>query len=319
MIMMNRIIKITLWFCLVFLVLLTACAGKTSTASKYHLMVIAGHGKQFFAHRVVYVVDEFGILLNLDLPKQENLGNNPVWSPDGQWIAHSYTNPDSNSADIYLMRSDNNSKTVRVTDNRNFLHRFAGAPAWSPDGTQIAFYAPEGIYLLNVKCITQGESCTPEPTFLIPGDYPAWSPDGKEIVYRDTSSYEIQVIDLQNPSKIVKVSQGLSPCGSAQWSPDGKKITFDCNETIYSVDPDGRNRVSLVNGRAPRWTPDGKKIAFIGTKILDPNLGHALDSEGSVLSTAVFIMDATGENITRITKRNDESVWFTWIPANNTK
>lgn len=324
---MNRIIKMMLWFCLVLLLLLNACAGKTTNVSKYALMVVAGRGKLFFGHRVVYAVDEYGAVLNLDLPKQEDLGNTPEWSPDGYWIAHSNINPNAKSAsdyDIYIMAASDHSKTIRVTHNLTFPL----APAWSPDSTQLAIvaYTPDvvshyGIYLLNVACLLRGENCAPKPAFLIPGGSPAWSPDGKKIVYKDTSS-EIQVVDVHNPGKTVKVGEGLSSCDSPQWSHDGKRIAFTCNGTIYSADSDGGNRVSLVTGASSylRWTPDGKRIAFIGTKILDPSLGQILEPDGQTSSTAVFMIDADGNNITRITKSNEESIGsFTWIPTNRIK
>jgi len=317
-----------LWLCLVFLVLLTACAGNTARTSKYPLMVGAARGKLFFAQWVIYAVDEHGTLLNLDLPKGEELSSDAEWSPDGQWIANSHLNPNPKSAsdyDIYIMAANDNRKTVRLTYNLIFPL----ASAWSPDSTQLAIvaYAPDveshyGIYLLNVACVLQGENCTPKPTFLIPGRSPDWSPDGKKIVYRDSPSDEIRVVNVQNPDQIADISQGLTDCGSPQWSPDGKQIAFACEDAIYLVDPDGGNRVSLMSGNISdlKWTPDGKKIAFIGTKTLDPNLGQTLDLEGTVLSTAVFMMDANGANLTRITQSNEESIgWFTWIPTNKVK
>lgn len=286
-------------------------------------MVVAGRGQLFFGHRVVYAVDETGAELALDLPKQEQLGSDPAWSPDGQWIAHSYENPNAKSAsdyDIYLMNATDYSKNLRVT--HNLINPLASA--WSPDSSEIAFFAydiksqSQAIYLLNTSCVTQGQNCNPEPTFLVSGMYPDWSPDGKRIVYRDVSSDQIRVVDIHNPSEVVKVSQEIKDCGFPQWSPDGKRIAFVCGEMVYSADPDGKNIVSLVTGANfyLRWTPDGKKIAFIGTEILDPNLGMSLDLEGTVGSEAVFMVDANGANVTRITESNEESIGsFTWIPV----
>jgi len=318
-------IKRNLWLCLVFIILLSACAENTLGASKYALVVGAGRGKLLFGHRVVYAVDEYGNLLNLEIPKEEELGNNPEWSPDGEWIAHSYLNPNPKSAsdyDIYIIDSRNQNNSIRITQNLISPN----APDWSPNGTQIVFYAYDadsrdfGIYLLEVKCILQGENCTPEPTFLISGDYPDWSPDGKKIVYRDRARSEIYIVDVQNPGETVKISEGLGSCSSPQWSPDGIKIAFVCNETVYIVDPDGGNPINLMSGSLYllKWSPDGKKIAFIGTEALDPNLGQVLDLEGTIGSTAVYIMDANGANVVRITKSNEESIgWFTWFPTGN--
>jgi len=311
-------IKKCVWLGLVFVILLTACTKNTNNIGIYALVVGAGRGKLLFGHRVVYAVDERGSVLNLDI--LERLGWDTEWSPDGQWIVHRNINLGDNFVDIYLMHADNNDQTVRLTYSAGSY-----APTWSPDGSQIAFYAYDeksrdnAIYLLNVECVLRGENCTPKPTFLIPGDDPDWSPDGRKMVYRDASKNEIYVVDIYNPTEKFKVSQGLSLCHSPQWSPDGTKIGFVCNYTMYSVDSNGENLVNFgIQGLYLKWSPDGKKMAFIGTEALDPNLGQVLDVEGMITSTAVFIMDTDGTNITRITKRNDESIgWFTWIPTNS--
>jgi len=322
---MNRLIQIKLWFCLIFLVLLTACAGRANTVSKYPLMVIAGRDHFiFFGYRVVYAVDESGTLLNVDLPKQEDIGNEPAWSPDGRWIAHIYTNPhpfSTSDKDLYIMDASNYGKNMRVTHSI-----FPWFSAWSPDSRQIAIVTndmkpphDQTIYMLDVSCILRGESCSPEPIFLTRGNFPDWSPDGKKIVYLDGDNDQIRVVDIHNPDEVVTISQGLTDCGFSKWSPDGKRIALICDSTIYSVDPDGGNLTSLVKGVYDRllWTPDGKKIAFIATETLDPRLGKSIDVKGT---DSVFMMDADGTNITRITQGNEESIGpMMWIPMDKIK
>jgi Tol biopolymer transport system component len=315
----NQMIKINRLFCLFTIILLAACTESTVSPGKYALVVGAGRGKLLFAQRVIYAVDEHGNLLKLNLPKEEELGNDPEWSPNGQWIVHSTSNPNPSSAsdyDIYLIKVSNENKVVKVTHGL----RTPNAPTWSPDGAQIAFYAYDtksrsnGIYLLNVECILKNNNCNPEPMFLTPGANPDWSPDGKKIVYQ-IYRRGIYIVDIQNSGEPVNVSQcGISP----QWSPDGKKIAFLCDKSIYITDSNGENSTKLIDGALYlRWSPDGKKIAFIGTEILDSNLGQVLDLEGTIDSTAVFIMDANGANVKRVTNSNEESIgWFTWVSTN---
>lgn len=322
-------IKIKLWFCLITLALITACIVNTRSTNNYALVVEAWRGKLLFAHRVIYGLNEYGASLNLDIPKEKELGYDFKWSPDGQWIAHSYINPNARTAsdrDIYIIRADGNNKSIRLTN----ISGTPDAPVWSPDGARIVFhaYAPDdnnhyryGIYLLNIQRVLRGENCTPEPTFLVEGINPDWSPDGEKIVYQGgygSVHGGIYVVDVQNPSEPIK----LGECdGSPQWSPDGTKIVSFCKGKIQIIDPNGNNVVKYaIDGFDPKWSPDGTKIAFIGTETLDSHLGEPLDIEGNVLSSAVFIMDANGTNINRVTRSNEETIrWFTWTSTENIK
>jgi TolB protein len=109
----------------------------------------------------------------------------PVWSPDGQWIAFTrdieknyplhghYTV----SLTVWVIRPDG-TQLRRVTDGSH--------PSWSPDGRRLAFEKrqPEPS-LASVNgceiwtCDLSGTSLKR----LTEGFQPAWSPDGKQIAY----------------------------------------------------------------------------------------------------------------------------------------
>jgi TolB protein len=91
-----------------------------------------------------------------------------------------------------------------------------------------------------------------------------------------------------------------------RWSPDGTKIIFEyvTNEhskdspaiSIFTINPDGSDMNDLIGDGAtyhglrqdPAWSPDSKKVAFV-------------TYENSKDSTNIYIMDANGTNIARIT------------------
>jgi WD40 repeat protein len=83
--------------------------------------------------------------------------SHPAWSPDGTRIAFtSDRESPGNNTDIYVMNADGTQPT-RVTpwSDFHFDFRWYDLPAWSPDGTQIAFQrifgvAPPGTYVINV-------------------------------------------------------------------------------------------------------------------------------------------------------------------------
>ncbi len=117
---------------------------------------------------------------------------------------------------------------------------------WSPDGTRIAYalfgYGAnvrerEGIYVMEVATerVQQLTSCT-DPCVL--QDDVDWSPDGSRIAYRQAD---------------------VSGCDAAN--------SFDGSCGLYTMRPDGTDRVQLSTGSAvdpvsPSWSPDGASIAF---------------------------------------------------------
>jgi TolB protein len=56
------------------------------------------------------------------------------FSPDGRWIVYSGENPESNSANLYVV-SLSNGELIQITD----FNGYDGAPSWSPDGRQLVF------------------------------------------------------------------------------------------------------------------------------------------------------------------------------------
>jgi WD40 repeat protein len=65
----------------------------------------------------------------------ESLETNPVWSPDGKWIA--FESDRTGQPEIFLVRPDG-------SDLRQLTHtdEGAGLPIWSPDGQKLAFLSP---------------------------------------------------------------------------------------------------------------------------------------------------------------------------------
>ena len=62
----------------------------------------------------------------------------PAWSPDGEWIAYRFVQPDDN-AEIYKVRPDGTSSTDLTNDPGADIE-----PTWSPDGKWIAFSSLRG-------------------------------------------------------------------------------------------------------------------------------------------------------------------------------
>jgi Tol biopolymer transport system component/PKD repeat protein len=140
-------------------------------------------------------------------------------------------------------------------------------PAWSPDGSKIAFVGnlDGGIFVLNlvdwslVQITTDGAS-------------PAWSPDGLKIAFSSTRTgpFELYVMNADG-SAVTQVTDNVRFAGQPAWSPDGGRIAFDCQVDIYNwdicaVNANGTEFVRLTNDPAgdssAAWSPDGATIAF---------------------------------------------------------
>ena len=143
-------------------------------------------------------------------------------------------------------------------------------PAWSPDGTEIAF-SSERTSDRDIYVMKANGSGQTRITNSAGADYsPAWSPDGRRIAFvseRDGNA-EIYVMDSDG-SNPVRLTSDFYPDNDPSWSPDGSRIAFysgrDGGAGIWVMNADGSSRVQLVanaTDRHPAWSPDGKTIVF---------------------------------------------------------
>ncbi|MBA2291739.1 MAG: PD40 domain-containing protein [Gemmatimonadales bacterium] len=139
-------------------------------------------------------------------------------------------------------------------------------PAWSPDGSRIAFVSTR--------------SGRPRP-LAAPG-------------FR---AYDIYVMNADGSSLVQRTSTGRYN-GRPVWSPDGRQIAFETYESeatsiyVMSADDDGTPPVRLTGSGVwasdPAWTPDGGRIAF----------SKARNGEGLwwTNSQSIDVMNADGSN-----------------------
>jgi Tol biopolymer transport system component len=234
--------------------------------------------------------------------------------------------------DIWTMNADGTDR-VLLTDHpaEDF------DPAWSPDGTMIAFRSHrdghEEIYVMAADGSGQ-RNVTMNPAT----DYsPTWSPDGTRIAFasnRDPDSggndiYTVMV-DGSDPSRLT-VGGGIDEYPS--WSPDGKEIAYACTGgrqlsdgggdfEVCVMNSDGSNQRQITDAPGiseyPAWSPDGRIIAFMTTREGWPTLPDYVplgyDSE-EFGEHEIFAMGANGEKPHNITRNGRESEEFpAWSP-----
>ena len=223
----------------------------------------------------------------------------PEISPDGRWVAYTIreTNWDDNAYETEIWLADSASGATRQLTNAK---KSSQSPAWSPDGSKLAFSSDRTdkrqIYVIN----PQGGEAEAITSLEDGVSSFAWSPDGRTIAYtatepkpapikdREKKYGEFQVVEQDHrmthlfaidvATRVTRtLTSGAFTVGSFSWSPDGKSIAFD-----HRVNPELKNGgsadisvVSVADASVrklvtqdgpdtnPMWSPDGSRIAFM--------------------------------------------------------
>jgi Tol biopolymer transport system component len=168
-------------------------------------------------------------------------------------------------------------------------------PAWSPDGSKIAF---TGTGRWMNLWLMDRDGADPHPIADLrvdsgPGFDPDWSPSGGRLVF--SSGYRIYTV-RPNGTGLRRIGgAGTYDAWDPAWSPAGGAIAFTLNGRIYRMRPDGSRQQRLGVGDHADWSPNGRRIVFTVWQT---------NGRGDV-----YVMNADGSNRRRLmnTPRADES------------
>ena len=220
-----------------------------------------------------------------------NTGYQAAWSRDQSKIAFSVNDGLSVNLpgyDIYVMNADGSGLTNLGRGGGSSVS--AHSPAWSPDGTRIAFTQLDLVGFSRSRLCIMKTDGTGVSCFAAPGEVirlpqavgPSWSPDGAKIAFnclsydRDPADpavlaiyrQDICVMDADGGNQVNLTASFCSSCrsNSPDWSPDGTRIAFHYLEndisTVSLIGASGGMRTGLVVGRSPKWSPDGVRLVF---------------------------------------------------------
>lgn len=201
--------------------------------------------------------------------------------------------------DIWAMSADGRRQVqLTATDAYDF------DPAWSPDGTKIAFARSSGgccsdIYVMDAD----GTNVTQVTTGPDPDNAPTWSPDGTQLAFHSlrNANYDVYKVNVNGTGE-TRLTTNAAFDWEPDWSPDGTKIAFasdraSTEEDIYVMNANGSSPVRLTAHPAfdfdPSWSPDGSRIAYqsLRTGNMDVFTMAAADGSGRVQVTS----DPNGE------------------------
>jgi Tol biopolymer transport system component len=210
-----------------------------------------------------------------------------------------------NEPNIYTIRTDG-SRSRQLTTGGGL------GPAWSPDGSQLAFWWNNRIGVMSADGTTR--------SWVATGSSPTWSPDGRKLAYSCDEDGALCAYDLDTRHVTVIVPRTTDGAyvgvGQKDWSPDGSSIVFTGRSSegddytnyrqLFLVRPDGTGLRAVPNtfstATDPAWSRDGSALLY----------AERYDGRGGEVSGDIYSIRPDGTARTPVVKQpgtDDDPAW----------
>ncbi|MGE5715834.1 MAG: S41 family peptidase [Acidobacteriota bacterium] len=252
------------------------------------------------------------------------LETRPRWAKGAKWIRGAALSP-SGARAAFEFRGEIVTVPAEKGDPRNLTETTAAherAPAWSPDGRQIAYVSDESGENELVVRAQDGKGAPKK--FKVPGagfyDDLVFSPDGKKIVLTD-NSLTLWIVDLSTgASKKVASERLYAPTRQrmlrGSWSPDSRWVAYTLSGPtyirtafVYSVGEE--KSWALTDGLSdvsdPAFDRDGKLLYFVASTDAGPQRSwFSLQSADSRITNAIYVATLKKGTPSPLAKESDE-------------
>ena len=240
------------------------------------------NGKIYFDRSAVFGVASDGSGLT-QVTGPGYTGGTPAVSPNGNLVA--FRRVGLPAYGIWTINANGTDARQVSTDPQNIASNDTD-PAWSPDGSKIAFVRNGELHVMNAD--GSGRTVVVGPSFPFRLADPEWSPSGSEIAFSANNQiWAVGAGGTPAPTQLNPSAPGNR--SGPSWSPNGAVIAYTrgppgANGGIWTINrATAPNETPLLVGAAIgevwelAWSPDGTRSATSATSGRPAVPGGAVD------------------------------------------
>ncbi len=190
------------------------------------------------------------------------LGDGPVWSSDGEWLAAALYGVGAwHLSEVFIVRFDGS-----IWRRLTFNHKREEHVSWTADGKAINYVVARNMY--RVSADGRDSHWLKDVTSVGGGFSPvAWSPDGSWLAYelpryvRDANTIRFVNFHGRGPDVELAVKDDVY---RIVWAPDSERVALDPDDQllVYNVMAKRIEIELTLNVSGVVWSPDGRWLAL---------------------------------------------------------